>query len=95
MSKLIAETILKQLGGSNKLQAMIGAKNFVIIENGVGFKYPSGKYVQVKLNSKDLYDMTFKSIRGTKVRTIETYSNIYSDRLITTFENHSKLYLSL
>ena len=95
MSKVIAETILKQLGGANRLSAMIGAKNFVIIDNGVGFKYPTGKYVQIKLNGKDLYDVNFKSIRGTNIKDIKTFNDVYFDELIPVFENHSKLYLTL
>lgn len=63
MSKQIAETILRQLGG-NRFIAMTGAKNLVSLGNGLMFKFGSGaknriNRVRITLNGKDLYDVEF------------------------------------
>ena len=94
MSDFVAQVILNQLGGAGKIKTMIGAKDFVNLGSGLGFKYPTAKYVEIKLNGKDLYDLTFKSIRGMKVKELAKYTDIYSEDLVKTFEKETSLYLS-
>ncbi len=95
----IAKTIGEQLTGAknpmNRLSAMIGAKDFVALGTGLAFKYPRGKYVKITLNSKDLYDVEFSTIRGMKQTIKQTYNDVYAEDLKKTFEEYTKLYLSL
>ena len=92
----IAKTILSQLGG-NKFIAMTGAKNFGILsgKNGIGFSIPRHnkvKYLRIKLNAMDTYDMEFLN---TKVEVIKTYNGIYNDQLQELFSRETGLYTSL
>ena len=98
----IAETILMQMGGINRISLMTGAKNFLALENGVSFRYPGSKhsnYVKVILNGKDLYDVEFGKIRNVKgvltYKRVETMNDLYFDMLKPVFEQHTRLYLSL
>lgn len=95
----IAKTIGEQLTGAknpmNRLSAMIGAKDFVALGNGLAFKYPRAKYVKITLNSKDLYDIEFSNLRGIKQTIKKTIEGVYAEDLKKTFEDYTKLYLSL
>jgi hypothetical protein len=61
----IAKTILQQLGG-NRFIAMTGARNLVADSNSLTMSIMRNKaktkYLTIRLNSLDLYDMQFKSI---------------------------------
>ena len=94
----IANEILRQLGGRNKLTMMIGMKDAFAIENGLVFKFKMSKvanYVSIVLNGNDLYDITFKSLRGLNQKDVEMLEDVYYDDLKRIFENTTKLYLSL
>lgn len=96
----IAEIILQQLGGSRRLTAMIGAKYFSAIKNGLSFRFSARakngtNYVKIVLNSKDLYDVEFGSIRGSSFKVKNEFNDIYADQLIEIFEDTTGLYLSL
>jgi len=93
MNNQIAEIILDQLG--RRLKATIGAKDFLNLGNGLGFKYPRGKYVAITLNGKDLYDLQFKSIHGVNIKDLNSYTDVYAEDLKRTFEKETGLYLSL
>jgi hypothetical protein len=64
-----ADIILKQLGGGNRLKAMIGAKD-IMSDNGgktLVFKFPNKQrskpnYIKITLTSADLYDLEFGRI---------------------------------
>jgi hypothetical protein len=90
----------KQLGGTGRLKAMIGAQHFTYSteDSYACFKFKLSKafnYVQVKLNSMDTYDVTFMKIWGIDIKKTETIEGIYSDQLIDLFESKTGLYLSL
>jgi len=55
----IAETIIGQLGGQNKLRMMTGAYNFIAHDNGVSFKIKNAKanYIKILVTGMDLYDL--------------------------------------
>lgn len=94
----IATIIRKQLGG-NKFSAMTGAKNFIAICNGLQFRipYPKINLIEIKLNNKDLYDITFMKCifsKG-KITSTHTVEGIYHDKLCTVFEEHTGLRTSL
>lgn len=66
VSESVAETILRQLGGKNKLAAMIGARDVFSDDGGkaIVFKFPNRKksapnYVKIKLSASDTYDIEF------------------------------------
>ena len=69
-----ANTALQQLGGSTgRLNAMIGAKNFVQCqeENWVRFQFMRGaankaNMIKIKLNSMDTYTVTFMKLTNKK-----------------------------
>jgi hypothetical protein len=101
-----AMTALNQLtnsnNGINRLSVMIGAKHFAQSkeQNYVGFRFAAkaknkANYCKISLNGLDLYDVTFMSIRGANVKTVETHENIYNDMLKRVFEQSTGLYLSL
>ena len=63
----IAQTIIKQLGGSGRLTAMIGARSFVAGDDYVDIRFTAkaankSNLIKVALNSNDLYDVTFLSL---------------------------------
>ena len=102
-----ADTTLKQLGGSGRLKAMIGAKDFMSDDGGktLMFKFPNrgaGKpnYVKITLTSADLYDIQFgritnKKAAGPALKKLKSYDGIYADQLKSIFEKETGLRLSL
>lgn len=96
----IATTILNQMGGANRLGAMIGAKNFMADVNCLSFRFPirgknKANYFKVSLNGLDLYDTEFGIIRGNTYKVVSNEANLYSDQLKSYFENETGLSLSL
>ncbi len=101
----IAQTILSQMGGAGKLQAMTGAKNFTAIENGLRFRFSNFggqvkyNFCEVTLRDDDTYDMSTCMLRkrnGIARRTNENLdSGIYCDMLKPCFEATTGLRLSL
>lgn len=99
----IAQVILQQLGGMNKLAVMTGAKDFLAIENGVQFnigKNAKGvNKVIIKLTAQDLYDVEFGVVR--RVKGVPTYKVLdktegaYCDMLKALFEKATGMYLTL
>ena len=106
MNYEMATTTLNQLtnsnNGGNRLVAMIGAKNFMRDEKNytIGFRFAAkaknkANYCRIKLNSSDLYDIEFISIRGVSVKTVSSHNDLYADMLKSVFEAETGLYLSL
>lgn len=98
-----AQETFQQLGGTNRLSVMVGAKNFTFSgdESFIAFKWvaksPTCKanYLKVVYNSNDTYTMKFLRVYGQKVTEIKEYSDVYCDQLIELFENTTGLYLTL
>lgn len=96
----VAQTILQQLGG-NKFLAMTGAKTLVNHGNGLSFKLPSNfaregiNYVKIILNGRDLYDVEYGKIRGSKYTVMHESRGIYNDMLRTDFSRMTGLNVSL
>ena len=61
----VAREILNQLGG-NKFRVMTGAKNFIDLKNGIRMKIGRNKtnanWMEITLNSLDLYDVAFAKL---------------------------------
>lgn len=95
----VASTIAQQLGGSRKLEAMIGAKYLIGSENALQFRFMQSKdginSVKIKYNSMDTYDLEFFKIWGTKVTSKVKKAGIYGDQLKEVFSNVTGLVLSL
>lgn len=95
----VAKTILQQMGGTNRLRAMLGTKQFVSLDNGVQFKFPSPhggpNFVKIILDPSDTYIMTFGRVRGTQFKKTKEHSGVYADQLRKLFEKETGLYLSL
>lgn len=94
----IARTILSQLGRGFSI--ITGAKNFVAMESGLSFRVPAQKgkgvnHVEITLTPADLYDVTFRSIRGTTVKVKSQVEGVYFDQLLDVFENATGLYATL
>jgi len=103
MSIQVASEIIRQMGGSGRLSAMTGAKQFVALENGVSFKIGRNSAgintVTIKLNGMDTYDTEYGRIRT--IKDMPTYKRlagsdgIYNDMLKADFESNTGMYLTL
>ena len=99
-----ATITVQQLGGTRRLIAMIGAKDFMHDNNGqtLMFKFRGSdvaNYVRISLNSLDLYDVEFKKI-GRKAGSLQAwvtgeFENIDAENLKRTIESFTGLYLSI
>ena len=94
----IANTILKQMGGTGRLNAMTGAKDFVAIDNGVQFKIgrnsKSINTIVIRLNGRDLYDVEFGRVRKYEYKVVNKYDDVYNDMLKDLFEENTGMYLT-
>ena len=94
----IANTILKQMGGTGRLNAMTGAKDFVAIDNGVQFKTgrnsKSINTIVIRLNGRDLYDVEFGRVRKYEYKVVNKYDDVYNDMLKDLFEENTGMYLT-
>jgi hypothetical protein len=101
-NQVIAQTILKQMGGARRIAAMTGAgkgaRRFLVIENGVQFGFGFNNQmnrVMIRLNGSDLYDVEFWKIGKKTCKKVKEYKDVYCDMLIEIFESTTGLYLSL
>ena len=95
----IANEIYRQLGG-NRFRVMTGAKMMVSTENGIRMRIGRNKtnanFMEVSLNSLDLYDVTFaKLTKMGEMKSVNTYDNVYNDMLVSIFESHTGMYTTL
>lgn len=93
------ETI-QQLGGFNKLRAMIGAKNFIKDTNYIQFRfsgYKKANIARVELTENDDYKLSFLKFSPSKFTCdlISETCGIYCDNLQAIFEDKTGLCLSL
>ena len=95
----VANEIYRQLGG-NKFAVMTGAKNFIDLENGIRMKIGRNKtnhnWMEITLNSLDLYDVAFAKLTNLGERkSLKEYKNVYNDSLVELFERHTGMYTKL
>jgi len=90
-----AKIILDQLGGQRKLVMFTGAYNFVAIKNGVTFRIKNRgvNFIQIVLNGKDLYDVTFSKFFKLSLKKVSEHNDVYFDELIPLFEKNTGMYL--
>jgi hypothetical protein len=94
----VADAIAKQLGGTGRLQSMVGAKNMAYDADSFQFKFqgsPVANYVVIKLLPSDEYKVTFYKIRGLNAPIVKEVSGVDASQLRDLFEQTTKLYLSL
>ena len=99
----IAKTIVAQLGGFGKLQAMVGAYNIIYLsEGGLKFNFKGSSRANtciIKLDfATDTYDVEFWKIsKSARVepKMVADDSMIYFDQLISNFEEVTGLCLTL
>jgi len=102
----VGKTILQQMGGSRRLSAMIGAKDFLVGHKdrgalgGLSFKFARparGKpnYIKILLMPSDTYTVEFGSVQGHSYKRHKIFEDIYADQLKSLFERQTGLYLSL
>ncbi len=94
----IANEIIRQMGGTGRLNAMTGAKHFIAIENGIQFKIgrnaKSVNTVRIVLNGMDLYDVEYGRTHGMNYKIKASSEGIYNDMLKADFERETGMYLS-
>jgi len=93
----IGKTIYQQLG--NKAAVMLGGTLYDI-RNGLGIKWPNrqrskGNYVEIVLNGKDLYDMTFFNVSMKGKKMVKQYRDLFAESLAPTFEDQTGWYLRM
>jgi len=93
----VASTILQQLGGANRLNAMTGAYNFMNLGNGLSFKIKNQKanYIKIMLTSMDLYDIEVGRIRGFTYKIVAEGKGLYAEELKPFIEKATGMYLTL
>lgn len=99
-SSQVGKTILQQMGGLGRITAMLGAKNIVLSDNGVSFRWPNkerakGNAVRITLDPSDTYTMEFLNVSGSSAKTVKKYTDVYNDQLVDIFEKQTGWYLSL
>jgi hypothetical protein len=94
----LANSIMACIGNQNRLKMMIGAKQFMLVENGLSFKFPRSNginYIKITLNGKDLFDVEYGYITAKGYKVKETSNDLYNDMLKNDIEQTIKKYLSL
>lgn len=96
----IGKTILEQMGGSRRLQMMIGAQQIILLPKGVGIKWPNkqrsrGNYVEVILQPNDTYDMTFYNVSVKAKKAVKKFNDVYAEDLVSIFEKYTGWYLRM
>lgn len=105
----IANTILDQMGGLNRLRAMVGADQALALESGVQFAFKGCRKANkcvVRLDPSDTYTVEFWACRPVKfnsrtgamtggAKKVSECSGVYADSLKRVFESETGLYLSL
>lgn len=92
----VAKEILAQLGGSNKLVVMTGAKNFVYDESSVRFDLPKlaknkSNKVQIVLGADDLYTVRFFRYAKLNLNLVSEFKQVDCENLMGLFERETGL----
>ena len=101
-----ADIILQQLGGQNRLNVMIGAKDFYSEDEGRTLRFTfrmckQANLIKVKLTHMDTYNVEFHKIgRMTKdfrkpCVLVKTFEDIYADMLHEVIQDFTGLVLTI
>lgn len=98
----VANEIARQMGGTNRLKTMIGAKDFIGGEDFLTFRWTAAsgnksKSVKITLTAADLYKVEFfrpsrkQGVPG--VVCVGEMNGLYNDQLVEHFERETGLFL--
>jgi hypothetical protein len=94
-AKEISMTILKQMGGTNRLKAFVNGRDFIYSKDGTTvFTFSLSKKangVKIRLNGNDLYDVEFVKV-GFKYEKIEGTNIKFKTATRKTVSEHSDIY---
>ena len=93
----VANDILAQLGGANRLNLMTGAYNFVDLGNGLSFRIKNQRanFIKVTVSGLDLYDLEVGRIRGMDYKVVFEESGLYNDMLKPAIEKATGMTLTM
>ena len=103
----MANTVLNQMGGVNRLVCMVGASNFVFGKTDYDGNKEPMVYFRFKMNRKmnvckviynsgmDLYVMQFLKCGKNGCKIVNEFENVYCDQLVELFEETTGLYLRM
>lgn len=92
----MATTILQQLG--KPALFMLGAHTMSFTVDALNFRVKGSKkanHIEIKLDADDTYTVTFRTIRGLKVKLVAEQSGVYVDNLHRVIEAETGLYTRL
>jgi hypothetical protein len=95
----VGRTILQQLGGPNRMRAMLGAQFFYTHSDRLSFRFAAGRpagaqvfnHIEIKLNMFDLYDIKVCLKRAGKRLNVRTVENVFCGNLIEACERLTNL----
>lgn len=90
----VARTIANQMGGTGRLSAMLGANQFVAIENGLQFRYKMDRQAntcQIILDASDTYTMKFWKCSAKTCKEVASMSGLFFDQLQEVFTRQTGL----
>ena len=97
----IAQEIVRQLGGMQRLSVMLGSKSFVALPKGLQIMFKAkarnkANIVEIELSPSDLYNVKFKRLYAFEVRNVgRVHSGIGVEQLKPLIEAELGLRLSL
>lgn len=96
----VAQEILRQMGGMNRLKVFVGAWSFAAETNAVSFMFKGSRkahYAKITLNPSDTYNVEFGKISRKggvpSYAKVAEHEFIYCDQLVELFESETGLYL--
>jgi len=95
---VVADEILRQLGGSNRLKAMVGAHSFRGDRNSLTFNLKARakrgiRIIKIVLDPSDTYNVEFWSVAP--VKKVAEYEDVYAEGLLQLIERETGLALRL
>lgn len=95
----VAATIARQLGGTGRISAMVGAFNMLDHGDAFSFRFKGSRalnYCKIELDAAtDTYTVTFGKVRRYELTAVQTFPMVYAAQLRGLFESTTGLYLSL
>ena len=97
-----AREILNQLGGYNRLHAMVGIDNMLSGDNAgnqfLQFTFQGSRKAnrcKIELTPLDLYTVGFYKVTRKGFEKVAGFDSVYCDNLVNIFESTTGLYLSI
>jgi hypothetical protein len=95
---MVAETILRQLGG-RRFAVMTGSKNFIDGGDSLSMKLTRNQsganYLRITLTPADEYKMEFIKANAKGMKTIKELEGVYCDQLQNIFTDVTGMYTRL